>query len=1030
MAELTLGLDLGPNSIGWALIDETQDSKLVATGVRVFPEGVDRDQQGGEKSKNEQRRIARGMRRQIARRARRKRQLRDTLIQAGLFPPETKDQEQLNELDPYDLRRRALNEKLDLHQIGRVLVHLNQRRGFKSNRKADRARKKENSDMLKEISTLAAEVEAAGKKTIGEHFACLKEDDPHVRIRGHHTHRDMYEAEFESIWGAQQKYHPALLTEQLKYGRIGKQNYPQDPQPLNKDTNLLTEYGLYGIIFYQRPMYWPRSVVGQCELEPRKKRCPRADRLAQRFRLLQEVNNLRLLDSSNGEERQLTQDERDQLIAYLETGKERKFDQIRKHLGMLESVRFNLETGDRDKLLGMPTDAILANKNIFGKSWYQRPEDEKNRIAQVLLEDNEDKIRELATTVWGCNSEIAERLVDVDLGEGYSSYSREAIIKLLPHLEKGLPLTSRDGSPCALREAGYIMPWEHIPNQQEYLPPPPELTNPLVRQALHEVRKVLNAIIREYGKPARIHIELAREVKGTSEQRKKRSRDMRDRESARDHAAEEIRGAGIKVSPDAIERYLLWKEQKEICIYSGRQIGLIQLLSGEVHVDHILPRHRSLDNSMMNRVVCFRDENDDKQDRTPCEWLAQSDPAKYESILQRADKYLPYPKAKRFRQKSVELDDFFARQFVDTTYITTQVHQYVQCLGADVVCTKGQHTAELRRHWGLNSILHNDDLNLKNRDDHRHHAVDAIVIALTNRSRLQQLAGIRRQGGTEQTGEILSEPWTNFRHDVESSINSINVSHRAQRKVRGALHEETFYGPTSKPLTHVAPERPWAKNWVEKPTQFVFRKNLEELTPAMIDDIRDPAIRRIVVERLQSKAWSPGNKIPKDAWQDPLCMPSGIHIKKVRLLKNDLTIKPVRGGKAYVKTGSIHHLCIFEFTDAKGKTKRDAVFVSMLEAINRVKNHQPVIQRIHPERPDAKFIMSLSRGEMVLGTFKKQERLMVVRTSVSTEDKVIFASHTDARPGNEIEKISVSVNVLDGKKVIIDTLGRIRWAND
>src|SRR5262249_28500750 len=151
-----------------------------------------------------------------------------------------------------------------------------------------------------------------------------------------------------------------------------------------------------------------------------------------------------------------------------------------------------------------------------------------------------------------------------------------------------------------------------------------------------------------------------------------------------------------KVSRDAIERYLIWEEQRHECIYSGRSIGLAQLFGGEVDVDHILPRERSLDNSFMNRALCFRSENDAKKDRTPYEWLAESDSDKYEAVLQRTQPpAYPYAKARRFRQPTVTLDDFFARQFVDTTYITTQVRQYVRCLGADVLCTKGTHTYEL-----------------------------------------------------------------------------------------------------------------------------------------------------------------------------------------------------------------------------------------------------------------------------------------------------------------------------------------------
>src|SRR5690606_33297430 len=136
-----LGLDLGPTSIGWALVDKVA-GKLIASGVRIFPEGVDRDQQGGELSKNETRRIARGMRRQIARRARRKARLRDALVLAGLLPADRDEQQELAALDPYELRRQALDRPLTLYEIGRVLMHLNQRRGFLTNRKVDKGKKK------------------------------------------------------------------------------------------------------------------------------------------------------------------------------------------------------------------------------------------------------------------------------------------------------------------------------------------------------------------------------------------------------------------------------------------------------------------------------------------------------------------------------------------------------------------------------------------------------------------------------------------------------------------------------------------------------------------------------------------------------------------------------------------------------------------------------------------------------------------------------------------------------------------------
>lgn len=1038
MAHLTLGLDIGAHSIGWALVDEP-NQKILGAGVRVFPEGVDRDQRGGELSKNETRRKARAMRRQIARRARRKKQLRLSLVNAGLLPRGAllphghPERDSLDQLDPYELRRRALDEPLTPHEFGRLLVHLNQRRGFQSNRKADRARKKENSELNVKIDALAAQMEEANHRTLGEHLASLVAkpyEVPSQAVRRRHTRRDMYLQEFEQIWAAQHKHHPDLLTPDL-HDKLKR------------------------IIFFQREMYWPISVVGRCELEPRLQRCPKADRRAQRFRLLQEVNNLRLLDSSTGEERPLAPDERLRLIAYLARAKERTFDRIRKELGLLEGVRFNLERGGRKKLLGMPTDAVLSHKSLLGKAWfYETEEEKKNRLVGAIIDGNEDRIRRLARTEWGIDDpQTINKLIDLDLGEGYSSLSLHAIKKLLPHLEKGLLMMTRDGTPSALSEAGYLRPDQRVVNQQEYLPEPPLVTNPLVRQALHEVRKVINAILRELvyrqgNTLGHIHIELAREVRGTAEARKRLSWEMREREEARDQAAEKIREHGTKPTRDAIGRYLLWQEQDETCMYSGQAISMAQLLGGEVDIDHILPYPRSLDNSLMNRVVCFRSENATKGDRTPYEWLAGSDPDRYDQVLKRATK-LPYNKAKRFRQKEVSLEDFFARQFVDTAHITSQVRQYVRCLGAEVVCTKGQHTAELRWQWGLDTLLR--DLQdspawrtaaelapgEKNRLDHRHHAIDAVVIALTNRSRLEQLARIRRRGGTEQTGEVLPEPWLNFRLGVESAIRQINVSHRVRRKVKGALHEETIYGPTAKPHRDAATlntDRPHAKNWVEKPNEFVYRRPLESLTLSMVKKIRDPVIRELVLNRLREKCIKPkrgGDKIPPEVWKEPLTMRSGVPIRKVRIVKPSDSVRPIRSGTAFVQPGSTHHVCLFEVPRPGGDAFRDAVFVTMLEAIERVKKGQPIIQRTHPQYPKARFLMSLSMNEMVLMKYNGKEDLYRFDTAASTTGQMWFRHHTVAgKSSNKIGVVSKKPSTFDGRKVTVDPLGRIRWAND
>lgn len=1081
MAGRTLGLDLGPNSIGWALVDD-KENRIVDLGVRIFPEGVDNFDTKKEKSRNEDRRIARGMRRQTKRRARRKRRLRDALITCGLFPSDPAEQDELYQLNPYALRARALDDQLTPHEIGRVFLHLNQRRGFLSNRKKDRG-DSEVKGMLEEISNLAQDIEARGARTLGEYLFCKydslahanRAEDDHVRNR--HTRRSMLEQEFEKIWDAQAKHHPDLLTEQLRYGQIGKQSYPCKPIRRPKGLTDHEAFGIHGMIFFQRKMYWPKSVVGLCELEPKQKRCPRADRHAQRFRLLQEVNNLRLIDASKNIERPLSDDERKLLLDKLSQKKEQKFDEIRKVLGQLpdspapEQIHFNLERGKRTKLQGMIVDAAMATKKVAGPAWHKRAEEEKDTIVRMLVDNEREDdivagrlIEEFGFTVKG-----ADEALGLDFPAGYVSLSLVAIDKLLPHLERGLVYQSEsDPEKSALHAAGYLRRdelqrrlFDRLPDPARVNPrdcPIGDIPNPVVKRALVELRKVVNAIIREYGKPDEVHVEMARSVRMGPKARSEYNSRMREREQRRDKAAEEIHAlketypafGALRVNRESILRYLLWEEQNHECIYCGQGISQQQLFGGDVDVDHVLPYSRCLDDSQSNKVVCHRRCNHDKGNRTPYEWLGDADPARYERICQHAGSLmrkgkLPYGKYRKFLQKELDLDNFIARQLTDTGYIARATAEYLRCLfdqDHHVLGLKGQQTAEVRWQWGLNTILRDDDEDRKSRDDHRHHAIDALVVALTNRSRLQELSRIRKAGYFDrETGEVyeLPAPWDEFRSDVERHVAKINVSHRVERKVAGALHEDTHYGSTPEDDT------------------YVFRKPLsgDPLSFSEIDNIRDAAIRQAIVDRLasfgihyeKSLKGKPDRSVWKAAFGDvnkPVRMESrdskksGVPIKKVRIKKKDATIRCIRRdlpGQTYVKPGATHHLCIFEWEE-NGKVKRDAEFTTMLEAINRVKAREPLIRRQpdpqkSPEIPaDARFVMSLSRGEMVVGEFGGEERLLVYNTAASTTRQMVFFEHSDARPRAQKRKFTCYPSTFDARKVTVDPLGRIRWAND
>lgn len=1067
--EVVLGLDVGPNSIGWALIDPGQE-RIIDIGVRIFREGVDNFDTGKEVSRNEQRRLARGLRRQIRRRAERRNHLRDALVDAGLFPPTAKEQAALLQLDPYELRARALDQKLTRHEIGRVFYHLNQRRGFKSNRK-DVSKASEEKGMLAEISELAKEIMQSGARTLGEflyrkHLALNhrhRTDDDNVRCR--HTRRQMLEEEFDLIWETQATYYPGLLTSNLRYGNRGRQKYPCKPMLLKKGESLLREFGIHGILFFQRSMYWPKSMIGKCELEPKLERCPKADRHAQLFRMLQELNNLRLIDGSTNEIRPLTDEERALLLDHLQRTKELTFEKIRSLLASLpgsppaEQIAFNLEAGGRSKLQGMVVDASMAGKNVMGKKWHGLPEEKKDEIVRLLIDPelSDDDVVDRLVVDHQLPKDLAQTMVKVSLPTGYLSFSLTAIDKLLPHLKKGLPLQAKtDPQSSALHAAGYLRRDEL---QRRIFDKLPDLTrndfteirignipNPVVKRALVELRKVVNAIIREYGRPGQIHLEMARSVKMGRKARLNYAKRMREREQTRTDAANEIRDMAksyndIKVTRDSIVRFILWKEQKHECIYCGKPISQSQLFHGDADVDHILPYSRSLDNSQTNKVVCHRECNIGKGNKTPFEWLASSRPGDFEALSQRAlrllrEKQIPYAKYKKLMQKSVNVDEFIERQLVDTGYIARVAGEFLRCLFEEphsVLGVKGIFTSELRYQWGLHSLLRSDDQDAKSRDDHRHHAIDAAVIALTDRSQIQQLSRIRKAGYFDRkTGEEYSipEPWPGFRGRLEERIRTLNVSFRVDRKVAGALHEETIYGPG------------------ETGRDFVVRKPLAELSASEISAIRDRHIRDIVIEHLLDSGIdvNSGQKIAKTALRsaladeaNPVRMPSGVPIKRVRILKPDATIQPIRNGqnRAFVKPGATHHLCVFEWEEG-GKLKRDAEFVTMLEAARRLRNGREIIQRVPDPKKcpgipqDARFVMSLAKGEMVLAELDGAETLLVVQTSIQTEKKVYFAVHKDARRKKQLVRASINTMFTKYKirKVTVDPLGQIRWAND
>jgi len=994
MGSYTLGLDIGSNSIGWALLKTGKQPGIVGMGVRVFPEGVDRDTKGLEKSKNATRREARGARRTHQRRNLRKRQLLGALRFKGLLPSDDSQLISLFHTNPYELRKKGLDEKLEPYEFGRVLYHLSQRRGFKSNRKSGKA--KEDGVVIKGANALQTEMDAKGCRTMGEYFAGLNPEEQ--RIRGKYTFRSMYEKEFDLLWEKQKGFYPNVLTDEL-CKKIRDE-----------------------IIFFQRPLKPTDELIGECELEPGEKRCSRGDWYARQFRILQDVNNL-IIQNPDGTEQKLTADQRKILLDELGQKEKLTFDKIRQKLGLIETQKFNAEyrIGKSGKtvesLKGDNFSWAMRNKNIFGpKKWDAIDEQEKMKLNEWLVELEDDQLKEKLRNEYGFDDKQIEAVLKISLPQGYMSFSRKAIIKLLEFMAQGA-LTS-EAIDVVYHDRKAI--GEESENL-DTLPLPEDLRNPIVNKALFEVRKVVNAIIREYGKPAKVKIEMARDVQGNKRQRDELHWKQRENEERNEDVRKRLRediGIGNPKRDDVI-KYKLWDECDRRCPYTGRQISQEAFFGAntEFQVEHILPYDRSLDDSYMNKTLCEVHENIHvKKNQTPYEAYSH-DPERYEQIKQNI-KVLPWPKRQKFLQKEIDLDQHISRELNDTRYICKEVVGYLKQLGVNVRGTRGKITGELRHQWGLDGIF--TELGLWRDDDHRRHAVDAVVVGVTENEHLRRLA----RSKYSVTGVFFEPPWSDFREEVREKVKHINVSHRVQRKVSGKLHEETNYGPT------------------DKEGLYVFRKKLEDLMLPMVDKIVDPVAREIVKNRLIEKGINleGSGKPPKEVWNEPLYMKrtksdNQVPIKKMRVYnvaENVIAMKDPSGKTyRYVETGSNHHIEIFEYTDSKARTKRDGRVITMFEAVQRSQKGKPVVCKDYGD--GKKFVCSLAINEMFILEVEGKEVLHRIQKIIH-DGRIVLRPHTyggklsdsDSPPAIQRK----SPNTLKGYKVMVDPLGRVWRAND
>jgi len=900
-----LGLDLGTNSIGWALIDDRQN-KIIDSGVRIFQEGINRNTTGSEVSKNKDRRDARGARRMNARYKMRRDMLIEALQELNMFPQDGADH--FFQIDPYQTRAKGLDEKLSLFELGRALFHLNQRRGFKSNRKTT---SKEDGTIFKGSDDKIGIDEA--RKELKEHFRTLGEYlaslDPHSRRRrNRYTLRVWYEEEFNKLWEQQKQYYPDILTDE------------------NKEN-------LFSIIFFQRPLKSQKHLVGMCTFEKKKRCSPKSSPVFQYFRILEQINRIRITTDERTNE-PLNENERSIVINKLQSAKELNFKQMVKLLDLPDDTRINLDT---EKLLGNITYYEILQ--IFGKERYSKLcEEDKYTIWHTIhFANDDDWLRNYARNKWQLDEKSVDRLMKTTMesgpNNGYARLSHKAMKKIIPELEQGMRYDQ------AAWAAGYHhSEVDKIEELQEFLDDPENIRNPIVQQSLYQLKKVVNTLIHEYGKPDIIRVELARELKASKQQRDK----MRIENKIRQKEAEKIRErlsqefGFSKPSRDDVIKFLLFEECSRRDPYSGDVISVAALFSGEYEIEHIIPYSRSLDDSFANKTLCRKDYNNKKGNKTPYEAFGAT--PEYELMLNRVKKFkgkYAFGKLRKFTIKDAdkELEDFVARQLNDTAYISREARKYLQTICKKVQVAKGGATAKLRYLWGLNSIL-SGDIEIKTRDDHRHHAVDALVVANITPHMLHKLSSYHKYNYSDKTAiteHRFPMPWDHFHEQAQKSINDILVSFHCRNRVRGKLHEETNYGQIIDPETG------------EK--VYVVRKKIESITAKMITNIVNKETRNLILNRLREFGVDTLKKfkIPKEAFAEPILHPkTGHQIKSVRVKIPSSNMIALYGEdrKLFVESGSNHHIEIFANPD---NSKKVGYIVTLYEAIQRKRKGKPIV---------------------------------------------------------------------------------------
>lgn len=999
-----LGLDGGIASIGWAMLDLDDDAlSIVAAGTWMF----DAPETDKERTPtNAIRRQKRGQRRVIRRRHQRMAAVRRLFHQHRLLETADRDALHLPELDPWQLRAQGLTRVLTGPELAAALGHIARHRGFRSNSKRDRSANAsdETSKMLKAIT--GTQERLGQYATVGTMFATDPAFKDRKRNRDGNFDRSImrsdHEHEVHAIFVAQRRLSNELASEDL-------------------------ETAFAHAAFWQRPLQDSENLLAPCPFEPTEKRTARRCYSFEMFRLLSRLRTLPL--STGGKDWNLSAEQIGLVAADLGQTKGITYRSLRKTLDLDPRTRFvgitdKDETKDCVARSGAAAPGTYALRQIVGEAGWRglmsRPE-QCDRIAEVITFREDPGSIRLGLEQAGVEPLLVDAIMDgVASGKcsdftGAGHISAKAARALLPGLARGLVYSE------ACEEVGY----NHAEQQVVEIK---DIRNPVARKALTEMWKQVRAIIREHGLPDAIHVELARDIGKGVEERDKITKGIEDRNKARDKLRDDFIDL-LKHEPnlDELIRFELWKEQGGRCLYTDDPIDPGWLIRGDnrVQTDHILPWSRFGDDSFANKTLCTATANQAKKGRTPFEWF-EADGLDWAAFAARVEGCKEMKGRKKggfyLRRNAAEVEERFrSRNLNDTRYATRVLLGLLKRLYPDdgkvhVFARPGQLTSKLRRAWGLEDLKKGPDG--KRLADDRHHALDAIVVAATTESALQQLTRAAQEAERrgDKRGFDFSEappPAAGFREVVRDVIKDVFVARAERRRARGEAHAATIKQVREVNGVPIVFER--------KAIEKLTLADLERIpVPEPYGKVADPArLRDEMVAAL--RGWIEAGK-PKN---EPPRSPKGDVIRKVRLATADKRAVEVRGGTA--DRGDMARVDVFSKADKRGKRQFYLVPIYPHQVADRAAYPAPPNRAVVAYRTDADwtvvdstfdFLFSLTpnslievtttAGEIIHGYFKGLDRSTGAVTIGSSHNTRSLRRGIGAKTLRGFQKLSVN----------------------